>query len=105
MSAESGKGGGPYRARTRVVVAGRDPAAQHGFINMPAFRGSTVVYPTMDDLLHRRGPVSYGTRGTPTTQALESAWSDISGAAGTALVPSGLAACVLALTSCLGAGD
>ncbi|MBV9052518.1 MAG: PLP-dependent transferase, partial [Hyphomicrobiales bacterium] len=105
MAAHSGKGTGNYRARTRVVVAGRDPAAQHGFVNMPAFRGSTVVYPTMDDLMHRRGRFSYGTRGTPTTEALESAWSDIAGAAGTVLVPSGLAACVLALMSCLKAGD
>jgi len=105
MTAHSGKDAGAYRARTRVVVAGRNPAAQHGFVNMPPFRGSTVIYPTMDDLLHRRGRFSYGTRGTPTTEALEGAGSDIAGAAGTALVPSGLAACVLALTSCLKAGD
>jgi cystathionine beta-lyase len=105
MAADSGKGTKNYRARTRVVVAGRDPAAQHGFVNMPAFRGSTVVYQTMDDLMHRRGRFSYGTRGTPTTEALESAWSDIAGAAGTVLVPSGLAACALALMSCLKAGD
>jgi cystathionine beta-lyase len=105
MAVHSGKDTRAYRARTRAVLAGRDPAAQHGFINMPPFRGSTVLYPTMDDLLHRRGRFSYGTRGTPTTEALESAWSDISGAAGTVLLPSGLAACVLALMACLQAGD
>jgi cystathionine beta-lyase len=59
----------------------------------------------MEDLLHRRGRFSSGTRGTPTTEALESAWSDISGAAGTVLLPSGLAACVLALMTCLKAGE
>jgi cystathionine beta-lyase len=105
MAADSGKTTGAYRARTRAVLAGRDPAAQHGFINMPAYRGSTVLYPTMNDLLHRRNRFTYGTRGTPTTEALESAWSDLSGAAGTVLLPSGLAACVLALMSCLKAGD
>ncbi|MFI5014061.1 MAG: cystathionine beta-lyase [Hyphomicrobiales bacterium] len=105
MTTPSGKKTGAYKARTRVVLAGRDPAAQHGFVNMPPFRGSTVIYQTMDDLTHRRGRYSYGTRGTPTTEALETAWSDISGAAGTVLVPSGLAACVLALMSCLEAGD
>jgi cystathionine beta-lyase len=105
MAVHSGKDTSAYRARTRAVLAGRDPAAQHGFVNMPPFRGSTVLYPTMDDLLHRRGRFTYGTRGTPTTEALESAWSDISGAAGTVLLPSGLAACVLALMSCLKAGD
>ena len=105
MAVHSGKETGAYKARTRAVLAGRDPASQHGFINPPTYRGSTVLYPTMDDLLHRRGRYSYGTRGTPTTEALESAWSDISGAAGTVLLPSGLAACVLALMSCLKAGD
>jgi cystathionine beta-lyase len=105
MAADSGKTTGAYRERTRAVLAGRDPAAQHGFINMPAYRGSTVLYPSMDALMHRRNRYTYGTRGTPTTESLENAWSDISGAAGTVLLPSGLAACVLALMSCLKSGD
>lgn len=105
MAADSGKKTGAYRERTRAVLAGRDPAAQHGFINIPPYRGSTVLYPSMDALLHRRNRYTYGTKGTPTTESLENAWSDISGAAGTVLLPSGLAACVLALMSCLKAGD
>jgi cystathionine beta-lyase len=72
---------------------------------MPAFRGSTVIYNSMEDLLARRGRFSYGTKGTPTTEALEEAWTDLAGAAGTVLVPSGQAACALALMSCLSAGD
>jgi cystathionine beta-lyase len=91
--------------RTRLVHAGRDPSEQHGFVNTPIYRGSTVLYPTMDDLLHRRGRYSYGTKGTPTTEALENAWTELTGAAGTALAPSGLAAVTLALMSCLKAGD
>jgi cystathionine beta-lyase len=91
--------------RTRLVHAGRDPSEQHGFVNTPIYRGSTVLFPTMDDLLHRRGRFSYGTDGTPTTQALEEAWTDLTGAAGTVLAPSGLAAVALALQSCLKAGD
>jgi cystathionine beta-lyase len=94
-----------YSARTRAVLLGRDPKTQHGFVNMPAFRGSTVLYPTMDDLLARRGRFRYGSRGTPTTEALEAAWNELAGAAGTVLVPSGSAACALALMSCLSAGD
>jgi cysteine-S-conjugate beta-lyase len=94
-----------YGERTRLVHAGRDPAEQHGFVNTPIYRGSTVLYPTTDDLLHRRGRYSYGTKGTPTTDALEAAWTDLSGAAGTVLAPSGLAAVTLALMSCLKAGD
>src|SRR3954466_15643249 len=90
---------------TRLVHAGRDPSEQHGFVNTPIYRGSTVLYPTTDDLLHRRGRYTYGTKGTPTTEALETAWTSLSGAAGTVLAPSGLAAVALALMTCLKAGD
>jgi cystathionine beta-lyase len=94
-----------FHERTRLVHAGRDPSEQHGFVNTPIYRGSTVLYPTTDDLLHRRGRYSYGTKGTPTTDALEQAWTAIAGAAGTVLAPSGLAAVAVALMSCLKAGD
>src|SRR3954468_13241900 len=92
-------------SRTRLVHAGRDPSEQHGFVNTPIYRGSTVLYPTMDDIKHRRGRFSYGTKGTPTTEALEKAWTQLTGAAGTVLLPSGLSAVTVALMSCLKAGD
>lgn len=95
----------PLKPETRLVASGRNPFAQHGFVNTPIYRGSTVLYPTADDFLHRRARYTYGTRGTPTTEALETAWTELSGAAGTVLVPSGLAAIALALMSCLEAGD
>ena len=94
-----------FGERTRLVHAGRDPWEQHGFVNTPIYRGSTVLYRTTDDLMHRRGRYSYGTKGTPTTEALESAWTALCGAAGTVLTPSGLAAITVALMSCLKAGD
>ncbi len=90
---------------TRIVHAGRDPWEQHGFINTPIYRGSTVLYRTYEDIKNRRGRYSYGTKGTPTTEALETAWTELSGAAGTVLAPSGLAAVTVALLSCLEAGD
>ena len=85
--------------------AGRDPNEQHGFVNTPIYRGSTVLFPTTDDLLKRRGRFTYGTHGTPTTESLETAWTQIAGAAGTVLAPSGLAAVTLALMAFLKAGD
>ncbi|MBL8569794.1 MAG: cystathionine beta-lyase [Phreatobacter sp.] len=91
--------------RTRLVIGGRKPAEQFGFVNTPIYRGSTVLYPTYEELKARRQKFVYGTKGTPTILALEEAWADISGAAGTVLVPSGLAAIVVALQSCLKAGD
>jgi cystathionine beta-lyase len=93
------------KTATRLVHGGRDPWAQHGFVNTPIYRGSTVLYPTADDFAHRRARFTYGTHGTPTMEALETAWSDLCGAAGTVLVPSGLAAIAIALVSCLKAGD
>lgn len=94
-----------FGERTRLVHAGRDPSEQHGFVNTPIYRGSTVLYPSVADLKARRGRYTYGTKGTPTTDALERAWTELSGAAGTVLAPSGLAALALALLSCLKAGD
>ena len=90
---------------TRLVHAGRDPSAQHGFVNTPIYRGSTVLFPTYDDLKHRRGRYDYGTSGTPTTDSLTQAWSELAGAAGTVLTPSGLAALTVALMAVVSAGD
>ena len=93
------------RRRSRLVNLGRDAEVSQGFINVPAFRGSTVLYPDVATLKSRAQRFTYGTRGTPTTEALCSAWTDLSGAAGTVLVPSGLAAIVVALMTALSAGD
>jgi cystathionine beta-lyase len=93
------------RKRTQIVMAGRTPEDQFGFVNTPIYRGSTVLYPDYETLKHRSQRFTYGTKGTPTTQALENAWSEIAGAAGTVLAPSGLAAIGLALMTALKAGD
>jgi len=95
----------PRGIRTRLVTAGRNPDEQFGFINTPVYRGSTVLYPTMDALVHRKARYTYGTKGTPTIASLESAWTDLTGAAGTIIVPSGLAAVTIALMATVKAGD
>jgi cystathionine beta-lyase len=63
-----------------------------------------VLFPTYDDLQHRRGRFDYGTSGTPTTESLTQAWSELAGAAGTVLTPSGLAALTVALMAVVSAG-
>ena len=95
------------KAATRLVTAGRDPASQHGFVNPPVFHGSTILYPTADDLLTHRSRYSYGRKDTPNTEALAQALQALEGpaCAGVALLPSGLAACSTALLSVLSAGD
>ncbi len=75
------------------------------FVNPPVVHASTVLFDTVDDMQNRRQRYVYGRRGTPTSDALESAVTEIEGAAGSVLCPSGLAAATTALLSCLNAGD
>ncbi|MDO9439634.1 MAG: cystathionine beta-lyase [Beijerinckiaceae bacterium] len=93
------------RTRTRLITAGREPEEQFGYVNTPIYRGSTVLSPTVAALKGRKARFTYGTKGTPTTEALESAWSEIAGAAGTVLAPTGLAAVTLALLTAVKSGD
>lgn len=90
---------------TRLTQIGRDTDSQFGFVNAPVYRGSTVIFNTVDDLENNRAKFAYGTLGTPTIENLENAWSEISGAAGTVLSPSGLGAVSLALLATLKSGD
>jgi cystathionine beta-lyase len=90
---------------TRLVTGGRDPFAYHGFINPPVYRGSTVLAPSVADLLGYTQPYIYGRRGTPTSAAFQDALRALDHSAGVVLCPSGLAAISTALSSCLAAGD
>lgn len=95
-----------YAARTKLVHAGRNPDEQFGYVNTPIYRGSTVLFDTLDALEQRASArFTYATHGTPTTEALENAWSEIAGAQTTVLTPSGLAAISLALLTALDSGD
>lgn len=92
---------------TRLITAGRDTKAQHGFVNPAVFHGSTVLYPTADDLHAHRGEFQYGRHGTPTTKALQQVLMELEGpqCAGVGIAPSGLAAISTTLLSVLKAGD
>jgi cystathionine beta-lyase len=93
------------RSRSRLVHLGRDTEASQGFVSVPPFRGSTVLFPDVATLTSGEQRYTYGRTGTPTTEALCEAWTAISGAAGTVLAPSGKGAVAVALISALGAGD
>jgi cysteine-S-conjugate beta-lyase len=97
----------PLTAETALVTSGRDTKAQKGFVNPPVVHGSTVLYPTADDLHAHRGEFQYGRHGTPTTIALQDALMTLEGpaCAGVGLAPSGLAAISTALLAVLKAGD
>jgi cystathionine beta-lyase len=97
----------PLEAETTLVTAGRDTQAQKGFVNPPVVHGSTVLYPTADDLHAHRGEFQYGRHGTPTTKALQEALMALEGpqCAGVGLAPSGLSAITTTLLAVLNAGD
>ena len=97
----------PPKVETRLVTAGRDTKAQKGFVNPPVFRGSTVLYPTAEDLHAHRGEFHYGRHGTPTTRALQDVLMALEGpqCAGVGLTPSGLAAISTTLLAVAKAGD
>ncbi len=97
----------PLKTETTLVTAGRDTEAQKGFVNPPVVHGSTVLYPTADDLHAHRGEFQYGRHGTPTTRALQEALMALEGpqCAGVGLAPSGLSAITTTLLAVLNAGD
>ena len=92
---------------TRLVTSGRDTKAQKGFVNPPVVHGSTVLYPTAEDLHAHRGEFQYGRHGTPTTRALQELLMALEGpqCAGVGIAPSGLAAITTTLLAVLKAGD
>ncbi|VIO74705.1 Cystathionine beta-lyase MetC [Bradyrhizobium ivorense] len=97
----------PQHSATRLVTAGRDTKAQKGFVNPPVFHGSTVLYPTAEDLHAHRAEFTYGRHGTPTTRALQDVLMALEGpqCAGVGLAPSGLSAISTTLLAVLKAGD
>jgi cystathionine beta-lyase len=90
---------------TDIVHAGREPFAHHGFVNPPVYRGSTVLFRSVESFERRGQRYVYGRRGTPTSEALETAVAQLEGGARTWLAPSGVAAIATALLSFTKAGD
>ncbi|MCD7060876.1 cystathionine beta-lyase [Pelagibacterium xiamenense] len=105
MPSSSNKPPYPAGIETLLTHAGRVPSDQAGFVNTPVYRGSTVVFETLDALEDNSIRYRYGRQGTPLTTGLEDIVSQLEGAEGTVLAPSGVAAISTALLSCLSAGD
>jgi cystathionine beta-lyase len=105
MSRSDDSKSGKRHAATEVVHGGRDPQAQHGFVNPPVYRGSTVLFPTVEELFARRQPYTYGRRSTPTVRALEDALAALEGGQTTTLTSSGYQAVTTAILAFVEAGD
>jgi cysteine-S-conjugate beta-lyase len=96
---------------SRLVRVGSEPPKQHGYVNPPIFRASTVLYDSVaamdasqaDPL--RRNLSAYGRFGTPTVRAFEAALSELEGGYAAVVTCSGLAAITTAILSFVRAGD
>ena len=90
---------------TTLTHAGNNPRDFHGFVNPPVVHASTVLFPDSATMEGHNQKYTYGTHGTPTTDALAEAVDALEGSAGTIIVPSGLAAVTIPLLAFLKSGD
>ncbi len=105
MSSSDKKTAKPLRPATEVVHSGRDPHNCYGFVNPPVYRGSTVLFPTVEKLWKRDQPYAYGRTSTPTVAALEEAIARVEGGEATASTASGYQAVSTAIFAFVEAGD
>ncbi len=102
--------GSPLLAQaTQVTRLGRAPSEHSGMVNVPVYRGSTIVAGSLEEWESRKTPAnpmaSYGRFGSPLTRSLEDAMAQLEGGHRAILFPSGLSACTHALMAFLSAGD
>ena len=90
---------------TRLTHSGNNPKDFHGFVNPPIVHASTVLYPDSATMEGQKQKYTYGTHGTPTTDALVSAVDELEGSSGTIILSSGLAAVTVPLLAFLKSGD
>jgi cystathionine beta-lyase len=95
----------------QTIVARPAGDIPEGFASLSqgVFHASTIVFPDVASFLRRQAQAhtgySYGQNGTPTHYALSNKLSELEGGGHTVLVPTGLAAVVLVMSTLLGAGD
>ena len=99
------KTGNTQSPQTILTHSGRHPERDRGYVNTPVYRGSTILFRTLDALESTEPRFDYGRTGNPSSSAVEELVTELEGAAGTVLCPSGLSAISLALLTVLNAGD
>lgn len=105
MPKNTGKRGASTSPETLLTHSGRHSENHLGYVNTPVFRGSTILFKDLDALEDYTAPYRYGRNDSPTSTALAELVSELEGAAGTILGPSGLAGVTTALLAVLSAGD
>jgi len=90
---------------TVLTHLGRNPKDQHGFVNTPVVRGSTVLFESLEELETGNRQYAYGRHGNPTNDAVRDVITNLERADDTFLTPSGLNAISTVLTAVAHAGD
>jgi cystathionine beta-lyase len=105
------------KPNTLLTQLGRSRAACFDFVNPPLVRGSTVLHDDVADLRERvrrrnagedaegGAPIAYGIYGSPTHQAFFAALTALEGGHRSWALPSGLAACTMAILAYVRQGD
>ena len=101
------------RRNTVLVTAGRSRARSFDYINPPLVRGTTVLHDSVADMKARVQQRSagddevntYAIYGTPTHHAFYAALNELEGGFRSWALPSGLAACTMAILAFVRAGD
>ena len=105
MSSTTRNGNRQPSVETVLTHTGRHPEKQFGFVNTPVYRGSTILFQTLDELESTKPRYDYGRTGNPSASSVSDLVTALEGAAGTVLCPSGLSAISTALLSVVAAGD
>lgn len=101
---------------THLIHAGRNTNEQGWMVNPPIYQTSTVVFPTLDDLIYAENgyanndkvnpyELKYGRYGTQTNFSLEKAITEIDGGFNSFITSSGASAISTALCAFLKQGD
>jgi cysteine-S-conjugate beta-lyase len=94
---------------TLVTRSGRSPEEHHGAANVPVYRASTILFPSVAAgeaaFRNRYDQLTYGRIGTPTSHAFEDAMAEVEGGYRAVAFPSGAAACFTSLLAFTKLGD
>lgn len=102
-------GRAPQGTDTLLSHIGRNSSEHAGFVNIPVFRGSTILAQSLEEWNEQKSEdnpmASYGRFGSPLTKAFESSIAELEGGYKSIVFPSGLSACTHSLIGLLKAGD
>ena len=99
-----------YKNDTKIILSGKSQKSKSSFVNSPIYKGSTVLFKTVEDMnksMKRKNTqtLAYGRFGSPSTFEFEKAIAEIDEGHSAVATSSGTAAIVASLLAVLKTGD